>query len=335
MKKVLLPLFAAAMLTACSNEDMPQTAGQGGEGDNVEIKMSTTALDIDVKKPFDGGINASNTLGALVVVSSTSGAYNGTPYAKGQMIFSDTQTAKTFESAGFSGNRMYPASDSEQLYVRGFYPYSADAWSFDATSATFTVDGKSDIMTTTEMTTSKGQAKEGTYPQLAFTHQLTKLIFKVKAADTQSEQTKVNKMVLSGIQEEKIPTTCKLTFSGNAVAFSGEAETLPVYQDGTDNSFTGLSQELTSTATEVAYVLCPPIANPNTDKDYQLTVTYADNVERTVDIDLKENGNSNSFSQNTAGYAFTVTLEFKATEIKATATVTDWVPGGETTVPID
>ena len=58
-------------------------------------------------------------------------------------------------------------------------------------------------------------------------------------------------------------------------------------------------------------------------------------MEKTVDIDLKGENDTDAFTGNTAGYAFTVTLNFKATEIKATATVTDWKEGGETTVDVE
>lgn len=40
------------------------------------------------------------------------------------------------------------------------------------------------------------------------------------------------------------------------------------------------------------------------------------------------------FTGDTQGQAFEITLTFKATEIVATATVTDWVKGGNTEVPI-
>ena len=40
------------------------------------------------------------------------------------------------------------------------------------------------------------------------------------------------------------------------------------------------------------------------------------------------------FTGDTQGKAFEITLTFKATEIVATATVTDWVKGGNTEVEI-
>ena len=335
MKKVLLPLFAAAMLTACSNEDMPQTAGQGGEGDNVEIKMSTTALDIDVKKPFTDDISGTNTLQALVVVSETTNSYNP-HYAKGTMTFTDEGTTeKPFDNNGFDGERFYPKGDDDvNLYVRGFYP--STGWTVNATNATFTVDGKSDVMTANEVTTNKGQAKIQTYPALAFNHQLTQLIIKVQAADDATENTEVNKIELVGVNNaETVPTTCTLTYDGNGVVFSGTAESLAAYKTGTDDAFASQTTALTDAPVEVAYVLCPPVASPSTTADYKLKVTYAGDVEKTVDIDLKGENDTDAFTGNRAGYAFTVTLNFKATEIKATATVTDWKEGGETTVDVE
>ena len=335
MKKVLLPLFAAAMLTACSNEDMPQTAGQGGEGDNVEIKMSTTALDIDVKKPFTDDISSGNPLKALVVVSETQNDYT-TFYSKGTMTFVNDggSVAQPFDADGLTGKRTYPAgSDDKTLYVRGFYP---STWSPAANNATFTVDGKTDVMATTEYTTTKGQAKENTYPALAFNHLLTQLIIKVQADDAGTVGTEVNKIELVGVDNtDNVPTTCTYTYATNTVEFSGTAGPLAAYKTGTDDAFTSQTEKLTTEGAVVAYVLCPAITNPSSNTDYKLKVSYA-GTETTVPIDLKQKGSSETaFTGSTAGYAFNVTLNFIATEIKATATVTDWLEGGETTVDVE
>ena len=336
MKKVLLPLFAAAMLTACSNEDMPQTAGQGGEGDNVEIKMSTTALDIDVKKPFDGDIEANNSLTARVVVSETTNTYAASGnYSDGTMIFTTLGQAEPFED-GVTGERFYPAgSDDTNLFVRGFYP-SGNVWTLNGSNASATIDGKSDLMVANEQTTNKGDAKDGSYPALTFNHLLTKLIIKVQAADVATVDTEVNKIELVAVNnDQKIPTTCTLTYNNNDVAFSGEGTSLAAYKAGTDNAYTGQSDKLALSAAEVAYILCPPVTASTTTADYKLKITYASEVEQTVDIELKKTDDGGAFTDNTAGYAFTVTLNFKATEIKATATVTNWKAGGETTVDVE
>ena len=98
---------------------------------------------------------------------------------------------------------------------------------------------------------------------------------------------------------------------------------------------------LTTTAEEAAYSLVAPITAENGVKHFTLSVDTklgetVTTKEVSFDLYKAKVGEEDPavFSGDTQGKAFEVTLTFKATEIVATATVTDWVKGGNTEVPI-
>ena len=95
---------------------------------------------------------------------------------------------------------------------------------------------------------------------------------------------------------------------------------------------------MTTDAVEAAYSLVAPIIAGNSADHFTLKVsTDLDGTPTVKEVSLKLSTADEIpvvFTGDTQGQAFEITLTFKATEIVATATVTDWVKGGNTEVPI-
>ena len=149
--------------------------------------------------------------------------------------------------------------------------------------------------------------------------------------------------VTSPVSRSLKPTTG--TAFSNAAAdgtafYRIDATATPAY---TDNAVDDADNKiaLTTTAEEAAYSLVAPIIAENGVKHFALKVDTklgetVTTKEVSFDLYKAKVGEEDPavFSGDTQGKAFEITLTFKATEIVATATVTDWVKGGNTEVPI-
>jgi hypothetical protein len=103
----------------------------------------------------------------------------------------------------------------------------------------------------------------------------------------------------------------------------------------TDTPFTNQAYALTTTPTERAYILAPPLESDETAGwDYVLEVDYklVDVVKTDVPVyvNLKADAN-NYFTGDTAGKAFWITLNFTGEDIEATARMKDWDVLGDST----
>lgn len=115
-----------------------------------------------------------------------------------------------------------------------------------------------------------------------------------------------------------------------------DATATPAYTDNAVDATNKIT--LTTTAEEAAYSLVAPIVAGNSTDHFTLKVdTDLAGTATTKEVALKLNTAGATpvvFTGDTQGQAFEITLIFKATEIVATATVTDWVKGGNTEVEI-
>lgn len=198
----------------------------------------------------------------------------------------------------------------------------------------------------------------GTHPSFEFKHLLTKLIVKVKAHDEAAQNVwgDITGITLVKAMNGDVFDTAEVTLATGAAAtgtaaFSNaaadgmafyriDAAATPAY---TDNAVDDADNKiaLTTTAEEVAYSLVAPITAENGVKHFTLSVDtkLGETVTtREVSFDLYKakvgEEDPAVFSGDTQGKAFEVTLTFKATEIVAKATVTDWVKGGNSEVEI-
>ena len=240
------------------------------------------------------------------------------------------------------------------IFLCALYPTALADWKDIATTAKYTFDGKTDVMAAAEVSGKKSTAMAGTVPSFEFKHLLTKLIVKVKAEDEAAQNVwgDITGITLVKAMNGDVFDTAEVTLATGAAetgtAFSNAAaDGMAFYRIDaaayTDNAVDDADNKiaLTTTAEEVAYSLVAPITAENGVKHFTLSVDTklgetVTTKEVSFDLYKAKVGEEDPavFSGDTQGKAFEVTLTFKATEIVATATVTDWVKGGNTEVEI-
>ncbi len=351
MKQLFFSLLAVAAMASCSKSELairPEAVS------DVEIMAKSNALSIDAdassRAPFEGTIDNTNgnSLTAQVLASKTSGNYstlyndpNATPAMSDKMIFNDNGTTEV----GFDTKPAYFPADGSKIYLMGFYPYTG--WTKRQNDDnndchTFTITGKEDLMVAAEKGTDKAEAQNGTFPTLEFKHLLTKLDITLVAEDRAAIDAwgAVTDIYLSKALNANIKDRVWVKYADATVDFTVlnvPTDSLTCYMmdatsgtaTATDNAFSKQSVALTTTAAHAAYVLATPVVATGTN-DYTLGVMTANHTEPfMVKVNLKDIANATqAFTGDTAGKAFAVTLTFKATQIEAKATVTEWVDGG-------
>lgn len=346
MKKLYVPVLALLTLASCSKSELANRPVV--ENDMVEIMATSKALTIETRAPFEGSIASDNTLTAVVLGSTTTADYT-TRYCDGEMTFTDDNTT----AASFATPQYYPVSDAP-IFLCALYPTALADWKDIATTAKYTFDGKTDVMAAAEVSGKKSTAMAGTVPSFTFNHLLTKLIVKVKADGDAAVGVwgDITGISLVKANNGDVFDTAEVTLATGAAAtgtaFSNAAaDGMAFYRIDaaayTDNAVDDADNKiaLTTTAEEAAYSLVAPIIAENGVKHFALKVDTklgetVTTKEVSFDLYKAKVGEEDPavFSGDTQGKAFEITLTFKATEIVATATVTDWVKGGNTEVPI-
>lgn len=346
MKKLYVPVLALLTLASCSKSELANRPVV--ENDMVEIMATSKALTIETRAPFEGQIASGNTLTAVVLGSTTTADYT-TTYCDGEMTFTDDNTTPV----SFATKQYYPVSDAT-VYFCALYPTALADWKDIATTAKYTFDGKTDVMAAAEKDGKKSTAMAGTHPSFEFKHLLTKLVVKVKAEDEAAQNVWGDITAISLVKANNgdVFDTAEVTLATGAAAtgtaFSNAAaDGMAFYRIDaaayTDNAVDDADNKiaLTTTAEEAAYSLVAPIIAENGVKHFALKVDTklgetVTTKEVSFDLYKAKVGEEDPavFSGDTQGKAFEITLTFKATEIVATATVTDWVKGGNTEVEI-
>ena len=338
MKKLYVPVLALLTLASCSKSELANRPVV--ENDMVEI--------METRAPFEGQIASDNTLTAVVLGSTTTADYT-TRYCDGTITFADDTNAKGFDTTP----KYYPVSDAT-VYFCALYPTALADWKDIATTAKYTFDGKTDVMAAAEVNGKKSTAMAGTVPSFEFKHLLTKLVVKVKAENEAAQNVwgDITGITLVKAMNGDVFDTAEVTLATGAAttgtAFSNPAaDGMAFYRIDaaayTDNAVDDADNKiaLTTTAEEVAYSLVAPITAENGVKHFTLSVDTklgetVTTKEVSFDLYKAKVGEEDPavFSGDTQGKAFEVTLTFKATEIVAKATVTDWVKGGNSEVEI-
>jgi len=346
MKKVFLMLAVVAM-ASCSKSELttrPEVAG------DVEIKAGSTVLAIETKVPYVDVISSTNKLTAYVMASTTADKYLSTDatswWGDGTMEFDGTNVAS------FSPNSLYyPANKTQEVYLVGLVPSDKTKWTPDNTNGAYmtcAIDGCTDIMTAPKVTTKKADIivvspATPTYQTLAFSHVLTKLDVSVvaenqAAIDAWGDITEIQ--LINEKNNDAPKDVCKVTFNGNAVTFetsasatgkvpfygASEASSVKSYTDTAISSTDKIT--LTTTETFAAYSIVGAVSISSGDVMKLNVVTTKLPGGYTVPVTLK-NASAADFTGSTAGNQFNVTLKFKASEIKANGSVTDWTANGD------
>lgn len=344
-KNLFFTLATAALLASCSseNDELFNTTPEGQSDELTEIKLSATSLSVDAdasqkaatRAAFEGTISSSNKLLALVPASAA-----GTDYTD---VFGGGSSHGTIEFAdqnnefGYNTPKYYPV-DGSNVYFCGLYP--SEGWTSISTTASYIIDGKSDVMHAHEVNCNKLKLTVGT-PALEFNHLLTKLDIIAKGDDAvQAAWGKITALKLTkvlGTTLESPKRTLKVTLTDGTTVYEGDTGELSCYLIADDSEVAAGGKEVTieNNDTKKAYVLAPAVTAVATSHEYELEVTTEKiKTPVTVKVNLKTTAGTEDFTGDTQGKAFTVTLNFKATEIKVKAEVAQWEDGGKANVDI-
>jgi len=349
MKKSVFMIMATAALVSCSQNDLNEPVVN--DGSQIALKSVAYSAGASTRAPFEGAIGKENVLTAFVPSStgnSGSGEYNGSYlHTSGTMTF-NSSSAATYDLTSLSdqAKSAFPVI-GEQVYLFGAYP--ATGWTLNAKSADYTFTGAEDVMGAAEVLVTKTDVSAGDYKTLAFKHLLTKLEVKFKADGSATSAAGTIKSVkwvaddtATGNLKNKVTFTpaATETLSSFAVAgtpvaklsFYGATETEKGKVYGKD-TYLGQTYELTATSTLQAYAMVTPVvASTATEAEYFLEVirqVEGSDVTDYISFDLMRTDNKTPFTGSTAGNAFTVVVNYTKDDIKAVATVTDWVENGE------
>lgn len=348
-----------ALLAACTQTDMND--GPVPEGDAIRATARALGMNADTQTDTRAAYTAVDAKGlkALVLATQTAGDYalnttigTGKLYAKGTMTFdaADAEHSSVeYATAGFSGNAKLPA-DKSPLFLCGLYPsdgaFSGKDWSSIGATASYTFDGRQDVMAAAQTKIAKGGTGDGVSAaagtaSFAFKHLLTKLDIKVKADIPEAidawgvvKSITVSKVLGAASFKNTLAVTLASGTAATGSAFSGAAASWKTYAAysgaAPDTEFTGGSVALTTAGVPAATTMLAPFTATNATTDLELTVVTktATGSDYTSKVGVKIPAG------DTQGNAYTVTLNFKVAAITGTATVGGWTlkNAGETEV---
>ncbi len=378
MKKVFLMLAVVAM-ASCSKSELttrPEVAG------DVEIKAGSTVLAIETKAPYMNELNAlDQSLTAYVQITKDLTNYtyktdaatpaNSTLLGKGYMNFKHNGT--NVPEVGFYGEEactthtpQYYPSDGSNIAMVALYPATvggANGWDIttdtDCKTATFTINGKTDVMAAVA---EKSNASEATdinkstatatnLNMFKFGHKLTLVNIQVYGdAAAATAWGNITGIELKGVYDgtnlstdvnDQIKVTYKDASAVSAKSAAGKS--MPFYQANantttpstidsyTENEITTSNVVVIPTVpTAVAYSMVAPFkATADAGKEnMHLVIKTEKGPAAGYDLKiqyLRKADDSDNFKDSTEGKMFTIKLKFMASEIKASASVDKWV----------
>lgn len=177
MKKVLLAIAAATMITSCSQNDDEVISN----GNPLEIQLNA-GIETAVSR---AAVNKGDALQNIQIVKS-----NGTADWSSVTSITTTGDMAAGGAITLSAKQYYP-SDGANTNILGFYPA---ATSITGGIANMTIDGTQDVLYATPVSGSKGTPVT---EKLSFQHKLTQFKFVAKrdATSTDADITEVKVMV--------------------------------------------------------------------------------------------------------------------------------------------
>lgn len=340
MKKNMCFWVVAAMMASCTNSELPVNEETSGQ---VEIKMST-GIQADgniTRTPLEGAtFAADNALPAKVMMTGTAGKYTMNDDAK-KLFYDGKMTFKGADLTSFAPAKQYYPANGDAVYFCGLFPSTdPDTWTVesDGASASYTFDGKTDVMVAKQITGSKTNKDN---KALEFKHVLTKLIVKAQA-ENDADMTEIvkkwgnitgielkttpnNKVKVDLVNGTADPTAAGIFSGGTATVFYGASGTATPYTY-TDDTFASIAiPAFSATPDVIAYSLTAPFvySDATLDLTFDITTEKGGKIAGVVAKLSKA-----STETNTQGLYCIVTFTFKLSEVQATATIKDWEPGG-------
>lgn len=311
----MISLLAVAVLAGCSKNEgeTPDTPKLPIPDQTAPIALSAgiaaesaqeTGTKADLSGPVTGTAFPATTTNVFRLtgyVGSAAPTNWATPYFKDIQVNSGDASALSLATAQY-----YPAN-GDKVY---FYAYSpaattlTDGTASDAPVAKYTITGQQDIMAA-QVTTGIAKAVTGSQsqPDLAFTHKLKQVKFKVKQDATFEANVKVTKILVIGVKNK-----ANLTVSTGALAFEAGTADLTAYDNATGVTMTTAGADI------------PGVVMFEPGKTFVVRVTAGGVTYADATITLDDEG--------VAGNSYTVTLTFKRNSIVPSASITDWTDGG-------
>lgn len=227
------------------------------------------------------------------------------------------ERAITFSTAQYYLSR----NTNNDTRLVGWYPQGS--WS--AGSVSFSIDGKTDIMLTQELTGNKtaGSRFGQSGKVFEFKHQLTRLNI---TAYADGDAAAALWDAVTGIVLKSQTTSCSVALPAT-VSFGNESAdlTLPAktVADDTQIAYPLSLLAGADNAAECGYAMIRPV-----DAGSSVTLAVTTSVGGTYEVPVALEGGFK------AGYAYDVPLKFTATGIEPTATIGAWEDGGKVEVPL-
>ncbi|CAK7075284.1 MAG: hypothetical protein PARBA_03046 [Parabacteroides sp.] len=202
----------------------------------------------------------------------------------------------------------------------GWYP--GGTWKQADGSVTFDIStGTVDVMLTREVEGNKAETEQfGTAGHtFTFNHLLTQVTVKAFASVDGTAAMWGN---VTSVKVKGQPTTCTVTLPGQTPAWGTTKQDLLLKNPADDSDMTAANLNDVKEANPVT--LGYAMFQPTTTKTLTLVVTTEKGGTRDVTVTLPGTTNPNNFA---AGTAYTVTLNFKSTEVVPTASISAWQTG--------
>ncbi len=325
MKKILLPIAVLALLAGCSEQNGPET--DPNPVDDVAVPISLgSGVRASTKAPiFSGDKVYAQVAGwetaksdATVSADPAGELFNILPTWADSIEFTAQPTPQAVTWTG--GSLQYYPANGDSTYMRAWHPYDKDGQlridDNGKVVAEFDNDGTVDVLLLKEDEKGRsyvvGNKLNGSAKQLDFEHLCTQIKFVGKAGEGMSaDLLDIESITIHGASTI---TGVNLTDNTGIATTAGDV-TVPEGAEDADekNTFIMMIAPQTGLTLDI-------VANG---------VTYENQL-----ITIEQDGGTADQSLK-AGRAYEVTLTFVREEIKATATVTDWIQAGNSGIELD
>lgn len=361
MKKLLLFCMSAALLASCSNEE-PVTSGNntntvtnpdeislGVSGLNLSSSVTSSKAAVDNFLPNDQFTVFGLSRDAGADWTSPNDRLFDSGFATGQITGNagvDSYSMNFVNNLNQETHYYYPGYNGKNFSFFAAYPTVAEPQiETNQVTATYTVDGKTDIMWAgvAAQPVNGVEGYNAPYfrqtgaqkPKLNFQHQLTQLVFKFKKGDGfGTEELHVKNIRINNTYDEAVmtvATTDNAATPAAQFAGSGTQDKSMALYDANDeqiaNSDKIIIKDEPAQATEVGYIMLVPAAT------YELYVElYTGNSDETSEQTVTVQNTTGNFLAGTKyGVTYTVTgnIEIEIAEVTIEPWQEEEIDGGE------
>lgn len=338
MKIKITSIFALALLiTACSNDNDPINGGQGGE-EKTEIKLNMSVTTrTSVESNSAGVITAPTSLDVAFLrapdqasATATAGVWQNAIEAAQSVAGTGPGVVKATlknESGAnvlaFTNSQYYNIDGTMYSHLKGFYP-EVTLQKNTYVSATWDIDGKTDVMVTNYFCNNKGVSVSSN--SVEFQHMLSKITIKVIADSDAAAASwgNVSEVVIKDTKSTVSHTFDGVTANQYVSIDSATTKDISVFNASGDQVLDTQASSLALTTETLTFgkAMVYPEAN------YNLVVKTSGGADQTLSGVAISGGAQ-------AGHDHEITLTFKSGEILPTVKVKPWEEGGKGSATVD